>query len=241
MSKIRRPKSEIRDAIANVACLCCSHDPFPLTPALSRREREKQGFRISDFGNTAHIILTWFLVLFLIASTGCRRDMFNQPSSKPLESSDFFKDNQMASRPLVNFTVARGHLNEDEAFYTGKIGTNLVEDFPFPITRQVLERGRERFEIYCAPCHGRTGEGNGMIVQRGFPVPPSYHIERLRQAPAGHFVSVITAGYGIMYAYAEGVEPADRWAIAAYIRALQLSRNVSVADLGQEKRERLEK
>jgi cytochrome c553 len=180
----------------------------------------------------------WLLLSFCCA--GCRRDMFNQPFSKPLEASDFFRDNGMASRPLVPFTVARGHLNEDEAFFTGKIGTNLVEDFPYPITKPVLERGRERFEIYCAPCHGRTGEGNGMIVQRGFPVPPSYHIDRLRQAPAGHFVDVITEGYGIMYSYAERVEPTDRWAIAAYIRALQLSQGATLADVPAEERRKLE-
>ncbi|HEY9510826.1 MAG TPA: cytochrome c, partial [Verrucomicrobiae bacterium] len=152
-------------------------------------------------------------------------------SSKPLEKSEFFRANQMASRPIVPNTVARGHLNEDEAFYTGKVGTNLVTEFPFPITRGVLERGRQRFEIYCAPCHGRTGEGNGMIVQRGFPPPPSYHIDRLRAAPIGHFYDVITHGYGVMYPYAARVEPHDRWAIAAYIRALQLSRNFAVTNL----------
>lgn len=146
----------------------------------------------------------------------------------------------MASRPLEPHTVARGHLNEDAVFYTGKIGTNLVETFPFPITREVLERGRERFDIYCAPCHGRTGDGNGMIVQRGFPPPPSYHIDRLRQAPVGHFFDVITQGYGIMYPYAERVEPADRWAIAAYIRVLQKSQDAKLADVPSQERAKLE-
>ncbi len=182
------------------------------------------------------------LVLVFLASitAGCRRDMFNQPYSKPLERSDFFKDNQMASRPLVQHTVARGHLDEDRVFYTGKIGTNLVTAFPMPITREVLERGRERFDIYCSPCHGRTGEGNGMIVQRGFPPPPSYHIDRLRQAPVGHFFNVMTEGYGVMYSYAQRVSPADRWAIAAYIRALQLSQNTTVADVPAAQRAELE-
>ncbi len=166
--------------------------------------------------------------------------MFNQPSSKPLSRNDFFQDNQMASRPLVAHTIARGHLDEDEAFYSGKIGTNLVTTFPIPITRETLERGRERFEIYCSVCHGRTGEGNGMIIQRGFPVPPSYHIDRLRQAPVGHLFDVMTQGYGIMYSYAERVEPADRWAIAAYIRALQLSHNMKVAELPAAQRAQLE-
>jgi mono/diheme cytochrome c family protein len=128
-------------------------------------------------------------------------------------------------------TIARGHLDEDEAFYTGKIGANLVNDFPVPITIAVLERGRERYDIYCSVCHGRTGEGNGMIVHRGFPAPPSYHIDRLRQAPPGYFFDVITRGYGVMYSYAARVEPADRWAIAAYIRALQLSRNARMEDV----------
>jgi hypothetical protein len=179
----------------------------------------------------------WPLAFLLL---GCRRDMFHQPFSKPLEPSDFFQDNHMASRPLVPHTVARGHLEADEAFYTGKIGTNLVETFPYPITRAVLERGRERFNIYCSPCHGRTGEGNGMIVQRGFPPPPSYHIDRLRQAPIGHFFDVITQGYGIMYSYAERVEPGDRWAIAAYIRALQQSRDASLAEVPPPERAKLE-
>jgi cytochrome c553 len=157
--------------------------------------------------------------------------MFNQPYSKPLRDSDFFQDNHMASRPLLAHTIARGHLEADQALYSGKIGTNLVENFPFPITREILERGRERFDIYCSPCHGRTGDGNGMVVQRGFPVPPSYHIDRLRTAPVGHFVDVITSGYGVMYSYAQRVVPADRWAIAAYIRALQQSRDTRLADL----------
>jgi cytochrome c553 len=174
------------------------------------------------------------------AGAGCRRDMFHQPFSKPLESSDFFQDNHMASRPLVQHTVARGQLDDDDAYYKGKLGTNLVETFPFPITREVLERGRERFDIYCAPCHGWTGEGNGMVVQRGFPAPPSYHIDRLRQAPVGHFYDVMTQGYGVMYSYAARVEPADRWAIAAYIRVLQKSHNATLAEVPPGERARLE-
>jgi cytochrome c553 len=175
----------------------------------------------------------------VLASSGCRRDMFQQPSSKPLERSAFFQ-NRMASRGLPAHTVAQGQLREDTAFYTGKVGTNLLTNFPMPITREVLDRGRARFEIYCAPCHGRTGEGNGMIVQRGFPPPPSYHIERLREAPAGHFYDVITQGYGIMYSYAERVSPPDRWAIAAYIRVLQLSQHATLADVPEAKRAELE-
>jgi cytochrome c553 len=170
---------------------------------------------------------------------GCRHEMYDQPRSDPLEKSDFFADGA-ASRPLVAGTVARGHLDEDEAFYLGMIGTNLVTEFPMPVTREVLNRGRERFEIYCSVCHGRTGDGNGMIPQRGFPAPPSYHIDRLREAPVGHFYDVITRGYGVMYSYASRVEPADRWAIAAYIRTLQLSHNAKLEDVPPEERAKLE-
>jgi hypothetical protein len=178
-------------------------------------------------------------IFLLTLTTGCRPDMFNQPRYNPLSSSDLFT-NGAGSRPLVPGTVSRGNLDEDSAFYTGKIGTNLVETFPFPITHEVLERGRERYDIYCSVCHGRTGDGKGMIVQRGFPMPPSYHIDRLRQAPAGHFVDVITQGYGVMYSYAARVEPADRWAIAAYIRALQLSHNAPFDAVPTAERAKLE-
>jgi len=178
--------------------------------------------------------------IFFVFFTGCRRDMFLQPSEKPLERSEFFRDNEMASRPLPAHTVARGQLDEDEAFYRGMIGTNLVIEFPRPVTREVLGRGRERYDIYCAPCHGRTGEGNGMIPQRGYPRPPSYHIERLRIAPVGHFFDVITRGYGVMYSYANRVEPEDRWAIAAYIRALQLSQDAKMSDVPNKDRAQLE-
>ncbi|PWU17565.1 MAG: quinol:cytochrome C oxidoreductase [Verrucomicrobia bacterium] len=215
-SEIRNPKSEVRST-----------------------DISGFGFRHSGFRRRATYRLVCYLAL-LAAAAGCRRDMFHQPISKPLETSDFFQDNHMASRPLVPQTVARGHLNEDSVFYTGMIGTNLVETLPFPITREVLERGRERFDIYCSPCHGRTGEGNGMIVQRGFPPPPSYHIERLRTAPVGHLFDVPTRGYGVMYSYAQRVETADRWAIAAYIRVLQKSRNAKLANVPEGQRAQLE-
>jgi hypothetical protein len=179
-------------------------------------------------------------ILLALAFTGCRRDMFNQPSEQPLEKSDFFRDNNMASRPLPPHTVARGHLDEDEVFYHGMVGTNLVAVFPIPITREVLERGHERFDIYCSPCHGREGDGRGMIVQRGFPAPPSFHIERLREAPVGHFFDVMTRGYGMMFSYAQRVAPEDRWAIAAYIRVLQASQDTSAASLSAGERAKLE-
>jgi cytochrome c553 len=214
-------------------------------PKLETSSRSQ--IRISNFGfvssfefRVSNFIPAITLILLVLLTCSCRRDMFNQPSTQPLSRNDFFQDNQMASRPLVMHTVARGQLQEDEAFYTGKIGTNLVTTFPMPITRELLERGRERFDIYCSVCHGRTGGGNGMIVQRGFPVPPSYHIDRLRQAPVGHFFDVMTQGYGIMYSYAERVKPEDRWAIAAYIRALQLSQNMKLAELPSSERAKLE-
>jgi cytochrome c553 len=189
---------------------------------------------------TSNTELRMVVTLCVVAMVcGCRPDMYNQPRNNPLSSSDFFSDGA-GSRPLVPGTIARGQLQEDRAFYTGKIGTNLVTEFPMPITRTVLERGRERYEIYCSVCHGDTGDGRGMIVQRGFPQPPSYHIDRLREAPAGHFFDVMTQGYGVMYPYASRVEPADRWAIAAYIRALQLSQNARLADIPADARAKLE-
>ena len=179
------------------------------------------------------------LFCLLLPGVGCRPDMNDQPYSKPLQRSEFFPDG-MASRPVVANSVARGHLQEDEAFSTGLMGTNLVETFPIPVTRELLQRGHERYDIFCSVCHGRTGEGNGLIVQRGFPAPPSFHIDRLRNAPAGHFFHVITHGYGIMYSYATPVPPADRWAIAAYIRALQLSQNATLDDVPPEPRAQME-
>jgi len=179
------------------------------------------------------------LCFAILTGTGCRREMYEQPYSKPLAASDFFRDG-MSSRQVVPNTVARGRLNADEALFTGKKGTNLVEAFPIQITREVLQRGRERYDIYCSPCHGRTGDGNGMIVQRGFPPPPSYHIDRIRAAPVGHFYDVMTHGYGIMYSYANRVSTLDRWAITAYIRALQLSRNVTLNELPEQERVKLE-
>jgi hypothetical protein len=173
----------------------------------------------------------WSFFLFLtICFCGCRQEMYDQPRYKPLAKSEFFT-NESSARPIPAHTVARGQLHDDTFFYTAMRGTNLVDSFPFPVTLAVLKRGQERYDIYCAVCHGPTGEGNGMIVQHGFPAPPSYHIDRLRNAPVGHFFDVITHGYGVMYSYATRVEPADRWAIAAYIRALQLSENATTNDL----------
>ena len=173
--------------------------------------------------------------LCLLLLTGCRQDMHDQPRYEALEASTFFGDGR-ASRPLVPGTIARGHLQTDRHFYAGKIGDALADTFPFPITRQVLERGRERFNIFCAPCHDRLGNGLGMVVQRGFRRPPSFHSERFREVPVGHFFDVMTNGFGAMADYSTRVSPRDRWAIAAYIRALQYSQRAALADVPEDKR-----
>jgi cytochrome c553 len=171
-----------------------------------------------------------FVLAMLCVLPVCRRDMFNQPKSNPLGQSDFFQDGA-DSRPIPPHTVARGDVDNNEAFYTGMIGTNLVTTIPMVVSRQTLEHGRECFNVNCLPCHGASGEGNGIVVMRGFPAPPSYHIDRLRDAPIGHFFDVMTHGYGVMFPFASRVTPADRWAIADYIRALQLSQNATLADV----------
>jgi len=173
------------------------------------------------------------------ASAGCRQDMHNQPRYKPLAASEFFADGRSA-RPVVEGTVARGHLHIDQARYTGKENGEDVTEFPFPITKADLVRGQERFNIYCSPCHGRTGQGDGMIVQRGYRRPPSLHQDRLRDAPAGHFFDVITNGFGAMPDYASQIRAEDRWAIAAYIRALQLSEHATLADVPPADRSRIQ-
>lgn len=178
--------------------------------------------------------LSLFFVSFgtLLITFGCTYNpMRDQPRYNPLSVSSFFPDNASA-RPVVPGTVPDNYDVTNEWFYTGKTPDGqYVTVFPFPITMEVLKRGQERFNIYCSPCHGLSGMGNGMIVQRGFSPPPSYHQDRLRNAPVGHFVDVITNGFGQMYSYAYRVKPADRWAIAAYIRALQLSQNASINDV----------
>ena len=161
---------------------------------------------------------------------GCRADMQNQPYKRPLAESDFYADKRSA-RPLVEGTVARSDLRADTYFYTGKIGSEDGNYMPFPVTAEVLQRGQQRFNVYCSPCHGELGDGQGMIVQRGLKRPPSYHNDRLRKAPIGYFVDVMTNGFGVMLDYSQQVPPQDRWAIAAYIRALQLSQGATRADV----------
>ncbi len=191
-------------------------------------------------GGRAPRLLVWAAVVFcLLALAACRQRMAETGRDRPLDASTFFPDGR-SSRPLVPGTVARGELRADQVFYTGKSGETLVDALPFPLTREVLERGRERFEIFCSPCHGRVGTGDGMVVRRGLRPPPSFHIERLRAAPLGHFFDVMTNGLGVMSDYAAQVRPRDRWAIAAYIRALQFSQAAALADLTPAERQRLE-
>jgi len=180
------------------------------------------------------------VVLALAASAACRQDMHDQPKYIPLRPSDFFGDGR-SERPLLPGTIARGHLKDDVAFYTGKGPDGKpVDGFPFPVTKEVLDRGQQRFNIYCTPCHGHLGNGDGMIPSRGFRHPPTYHQDRLRKVPDGYIFDVITTGFGAMQDYSAQVAPADRWAIVAYIRALQLSENATVADVPAAARGQLE-
>ena len=158
----------------------------------------------------------------LLTVAACRQDMHDQPKYRGLRGSDFFANGQSA-RPLVANTVPRGYLNDDRLLMTGKDGSADTAVFPFPVTDAVMARGQERFNIYCSPCHGRTGMGDGMIVRRGFRQPPSFSEERLRNAAVGHLYDVITNGVGVMPDYQTQVPVDDRWAIVAYVKALQLS------------------
>jgi len=174
------------------------------------------------------------LALGLILA-GCRRDMQMEPRYDPLSWGNFFADGRSA-RPEIEGTVAHGHLKLNQALYTGKVNNQEIDYFPFTITRADLDRGRERYDVYCSPCHSRIGDGEGMVVRRGFRHPPSYRIDRLVKAPVGHFFDVMTNGLGEMPSYASRVPPEDRWRIAAYIRVLQLSETASINDVPPEQR-----
>jgi mono/diheme cytochrome c family protein len=165
--------------------------------------------------------------------------MHDQPKYRPLRGSEMFRDGRSA-RPLVAGTVARGTLREDPLFFTGKAGRDFVTEIPIPVTAEVLARGRSEFEVFCSPCHGRTGRGDGMVVQRGFKKPSSYHIDRLRGMPIGYFYDVITNGFGAMPDYSSQVPPEDRWAITAYVRTLQYSQYAPVDDVPRGRRKSLD-
>jgi mono/diheme cytochrome c family protein len=166
--------------------------------------------------------------LLLLGS--CRLDMQVQPKFIPLRENDFFADHRSARTPVVG-TIARGQLEDDSLLYSGMVNGKPADQFPFAISTNDLERGRERFNIFCAPCHSQLGDGNGMVVQRGFSKPPSYYDPRLMKAPVGHFFNVMTNGWGAMADYSAQIPVADRWRIAAYIRALQLSQTAKSSDV----------
>ncbi|HTE20480.1 MAG TPA: cytochrome c, partial [Armatimonadota bacterium] len=195
-------------------------------------------------GATATVTLALCLLPLALTVTGCTRDfkyqplgMWNGSRLKPMEGGPHGGPS-MATRPPVPGTVARGQLRDDDPIRTGRAGGKLLTTSPLPVTAATLQRGQERYNVFCAPCHSRTGDGEGMIVKRSFPHPPDYATPRLRRAPIGHFYDVITNGYGVMYSYAERVPPTDRWAIAAYIRVLQRARPVVTQDLYEQQREK---
>jgi hypothetical protein len=180
-----------------------------------------------------------FGLLVYAALVGCHDDMYNQPRYEPLEPSDFFDDGRSA-RPLVPGTVAYGAERPDDVLFTGRSGDELATELPMELNEVLLKRGEERFDIFCSVCHGRTGDGNGMIVQRGYRQPPTFHGDRLRGVAVGHFFDVMSSGFGAMPSYALQVSPEDRWAIAAYIRALQLSQYASIDELPEDMRRQIE-
>jgi mono/diheme cytochrome c family protein len=179
---------------------------------------------------TSLLPFAFCLLPLLALLSGCRQDMHDGPRYRPYRASDFFADGSSA-RPLVEGTVARGFLRDDTHLYEGKVNGQPATSFPFPITRADLDRGQERYNIYCTPCHGRTGEGNGMVVQRGYKTAASYHVDRLRNAPVGYFYDVMSNGFGAMPDYKAQIPVEDRWRIVAYIRALQLTHNASASDV----------
>lgn len=191
---------------------------------------------------TAHLhsgfrLLTMAAIAF-VAGVGCHRDMYDQPRYEAFEESDLFADGR-SSRPFVAGTIPYRKVKPNEALQTGREDGELVKELPVPLDEALLRRGRQRFDIYCSVCHGRTGEGNGMIVQRGFRTPPTFHNERLRGVPIGHLFDVATNGFGAMPSYALQTSVNDRWAIAAYIRALQFSQFADAEILDANTRQQL--
>jgi len=166
-----------------------------------------------------HLVVVLCALAF---AAGCRQDMHNQPRYRPLRPSTLFADGSSARQP-VEGTVARGALNADEALFTGKVDGTAVKELPFAITPADLDRGQQRFNIYCAPCHDQSGNGNGMVVQRGYRKPPSFHIDRIKQADPGYTFDVITNGFGAMPDYKAQIDARDRWRIVAYMKALQMA------------------
>jgi len=192
------------------------------------------------FAPSARLVAAGGGLAMVLLFGGCRQDMHDQPRYEPLEKSTFFLDGRSV-RPQVRGTVARGEMESGTVLLTGRVDGELTTELPVPLTRELLARGRQRFEIFCTPCHGLLGDGNGIVTQRGFRHPPSYHSERLRDARVGHFFDVVTRGFGAMSDFSDRITPQDRWAIAAYIRALQYSRQVKLDELPAGMRQELER
>jgi mono/diheme cytochrome c family protein len=176
--------------------------------------------------------IAW-LIICLTVATGCNLDMRHQPRYEAFEESTFFEDN-LSARPQVLDTVARGQLRADAHLYTGQVNGEFAQTFPFTVTLETLERGQERYDIFCSPCHGLVGDGQGIIVEYGLRAPPSFHTPELREEAPGYYFDLITRGTRVMPSYASRIRPEDRWAIIAYIRALQLSQNADVSDVPPE-------
>jgi mono/diheme cytochrome c family protein len=196
-------------------------------------DRRPQTINHRPKSKKARAFLFYFPMVFSLWSlvfSGCTQDMKDQPRYEPYEPTIFFEDGR-SERPLIEGTVARGQLREDAHLYTGKVNGKNADTFPFPIDEEIIKRGQQRYNIYCIVCHDGVGTGKGMIVQRGFKAPDSFHTQRLKEAPVGYFYDVITNGFGVMSNYAEQVSVWDRWAIVAYIRALQLSQHASLNDV----------
>ena len=179
------------------------------------------------------LVAALFAASAVLSGCSLKQDMALQPKNRPLSPSDFFADGRSA-RPLVENTVARGSVLEDEMAVSKESNA-----FPLPLNQELLERGENRYKIFCSPCHGLQGDGNGMVAMRGMKHPPSYHQDRLRQVPNGYVYDVITNGFGAMLGYSAQIAPRDRWAVVAYVRALQLSRNAKLAELPPDVREKV--
>ena len=181
-------------------------------------------------GSAMRVVTVGAAMAAMLVLAGCRQDMQDQPKFIPQRGTTFFADGRSA-RPQVLNTVARNQMHENEYFYTGLVNGKEGDGFPIALTPEVMQRGQERYNIYCTPCHSRVGNGDGMIVQRGYRPAGDFHTDRLRNAPLGHFFNVMTNGYGAMPDYAAQLTPEDRWAVVAYIRALQLSQNAKPGDV----------
>lgn len=197
--------------------------------------------KVTTMGSTSRRAAVALVALLGLTFGACRQDMHDQPKYEVYEASAFFEDGSAARVPPEN-TVARGFVREADAYHTGydEATDELVGEIPMALSLEVLEEGRRRYDGFCAPCHDRVGTGRGMVVRRGYKQPPSFHIDRLVEAPAGHFFDAMTIGFGQMPSYAGQVKVEDRWAIVAYIRALQLAQRAPLAELSPEDRRRVQ-